>query len=196
MKFFAYDHVKGNVGLKDESILLVREFTALITAQRNKSKTDKTGSKRELAFKEFKFIYLFFDWESPYFQFSETDKYNEAFSDSGLTEDEFADKTFRAACKKYETIQNSSRVGNLLKASYDTVDKITFYLNDLDLQERDPITGKPIFKTKDVIAEITSASKLIEGIKTLELQFKKEAESESILRGDKEPGMFDRYGVE
>jgi len=196
MKFFAYDHVKGTVGLKDESILLVKEFTLLITAKRNKSKTDKTGSKRELAFKEFKFIYLFFDWESPYFQFSESDRYSESLLDSGLTEEEFADEVFRTACKKYETIQNSSRIGNLLKASFDTVDKITYYLNTLDLMERDPATGKPVFKTKDVIAEITSASKLIEGIKTLELQFKKESESESLLRGDKEPGMFDRYGVD
>jgi hypothetical protein len=38
---------------------------------------------------------------------------------------------------------------------------------------------------------MSSASKLIETIKTLELLFKKDLESESSLRGDKQPGMFD-----
>ena len=61
MKFFLYDNVNGEVTINDEGILLVREFNALLNLERNKSKTDKTGQKREKAFKELKFIYLFFD---------------------------------------------------------------------------------------------------------------------------------------
>lgn len=61
MKFFVYDNVNGNVSLEDTSILLIKEFEALIDDNRNKSSSDKTGKKRLRAFKEFKFIYLFFD---------------------------------------------------------------------------------------------------------------------------------------
>lgn len=192
MKFFAYDQVNERIRLNDEGILLVRDFAKLMEADRNKSKTDLSGKKKERAFKEFTFLYLFFDWESPYFQYSETDKYNESVSDSGLNENEMLDETFRSACRKYDEMQNSSRIGKLLKSALNTIDKITMYLDTLDLNERDPISGKPVFKTKDVIAEIGSASKLIEAIKTLEIQFKKEAELDTSLRGDKEPGMFDR----
>lgn len=191
MKFFLYDNVNEGISINDEGVLLVREFNALLDLERNKSKTDKTGQKLERAFKEFKYIYLFFDWGSPYFQYAEYDRHNEALLDSGLTEKEFNDPLFKAACRKYDEMQNSSKIGNLLKASYSTIDKITEYLQTLDLGERDPATGKPIYKTKDVIAEIASASKLIEAIRTLEISFKKEIEPEGKLRGDVEAGLFD-----
>lgn len=191
MKFFLYDNVNGDIALNDEGILLIREFAALINPERNKCKEDKTGLKRLRAFKEFKYIYLFFDWNSPYFQYSEQDRNNESRADSGLAEQEFDDPLFREACRKYDAIQNSSKIGNLLKASYETVDKITHYLNTIDLNERDALTGKPIYKAKDVIAEIGSASKLIDAIKVLELSFKKEIEAEGALRGNAETGLFD-----
>ena len=191
MKFFAYDNAKETVVLNDEGILLVKEFANLMDSERNKTKDDKTGLHRTLAFKEFKYIYLFFDWASPYFQFTEQDRHNEAFLDSDLSIEELEDSVFREACSKYDRIQNSSKIAGLLKASYNTIDKITHYLDTLDLNERDPVSGKPIFKTKDVIQEMSSASKLIDTIKTLEIAFKKEAESGAGLRGDKTPGMFD-----
>lgn len=191
MKFFVYDKVNEKILINEESILLTREFEALWDGKRNKVKGDTTGKEHTLALKELKYIYLYLDWGSPYFQFNEKDKHKEALLDSGLTEKEFNDPLFRAAANKYEDLQNSSRIGKLLKASYDTIDKITNYLDTLDLTERDEVTGKPIFKTKDVIAEIGSASKLIDAIKTLELSFKKEAEADKNLRGDRAPGMFD-----
>ncbi len=191
MKFFLYDGVSENVVLNDESILLIREFRELLETNRNKCKEDKTGLKRLRAFKEFKYIYLYFDWNSPYFQYLEQDKHSEALNDSGLTPEEFEDEIFRTACRKYDVMQNSSKIGNLLKASYNTIDKITHYLNTIDLNERDEATGKPIYKTKDVIAEMASASKLIDAIKVLENSFRKEIEPEGALRGDTEAGLFD-----
>ncbi len=191
MKFFLYDGVSENVVLNDESIILIREFRELLETNRNKCKEDKTGLKKLRAFKEFKYIYLYFDWNSPYFQYLEQDKHGEALNDSGLTPEEFEDETFKAACRKYDVMQNSSKIGNLLKASYNTIDKITHYLNTIDLNERDEATGKPIYKTKDVIAEMASASKLIDAIKVLENSFRKEIEPEGALRGDTEAGLFD-----
>lgn len=191
MKFFLYDNVSGEIALNEPTILLVRELAALLSHDRNKCTSDKTGKKLIRAFKELKYIYLFFDWESPYFQYVEQDRHNESFADSGLTDKEFNDPVFQEACRKYNEIVNSSKIGKLLKASYNTIDKITHYLDTIDLNERDTLTGKPIFKTKDVIAEMTSASKLIDAIKVLELSFKRELEPESALRGDTETGMFD-----
>ena len=121
----------------------------------------------------------------------EQDKLTEALLDAGLTKAEQEDKDFKEACRKYDELQNSSKIGNLLKASYNTIDKITHYLNTLNLDERDPVSGKPIFKTKDVIAEMSSASKLIDSIKTLEVAFKKEVEGDVALRGNVEAGEFD-----
>jgi hypothetical protein len=98
---------------------------------------------------------------------------------------------FKEACRKYDELQNSSKIGNLLKSSLNTVDKITNYLDNIDVEERDPLTGKPIFKIKDIIAELKGAKDLIDTIKTLEMSFKKNMEPEGRLRGDREAGMFD-----
>lgn len=191
MKFFVYDNVNGNVSLEDTSILLIKEFEALIDDNRNKSSSDKTGKKRLRAFKEFKFIYLFFDWESPYFQYTEQDKHAEAMKDSGLSDEEFDDPKFRMACQKYDEIQNSSLDIKLLKAAMNAVDNQIFYLSNVDLQERDPITGKPIFKSKDLIAEIKGCKDLISTLRELQVQVKKGLEIESNIRGNAEIGLFD-----
>lgn len=61
MKFFKYDKANDVIEINDESILLTKEFEALRELKRNITKDDKTGKQRTLAFKEYKYIYLFFD---------------------------------------------------------------------------------------------------------------------------------------
>lgn len=191
MKFFIYDNVNYSIFLDDESILLIKEFADLLEPNRNKDKVDKTGKSKRRAFKELKYIYLFFDWKSPYFQYTEQDRHREALKDSELTEEEFNDSTFRRACKKYDDIQNSSLDIKLLKASMSAVEKVAYYLENVDTQERDPATGKPIFKTKDIIAEIKGCKDLISSLRELEVQVKKGLEAESGVRGNTELGLFD-----
>lgn len=191
MKFFQYDNENGQLILVQDEILLIKELSALLEPSRNISKTDKTGKKKERAFKELKYIYLFFDGESPYFQFPEQDKHKEAFADSELTDAEFNDQIFKEACRKYDELQNSSLEIRLLKAAMLAVESQIFYLEHVDLAERDPVTGKPIFKSKDLISEIKGCTDIITGLRDLELQVKKGESTQSKLRGDVEAGIFD-----
>ena len=71
------------------------------------------------------------------------------------------------------------------------VEKQIEYLNNVDLAERDPATGKPIFKSKDLIAEIKGCKDLISSLRELESQVKKGLATESTIRGNTEIGMFD-----
>ena len=191
MKFFNYDNVNGEILIEDESILLIREFAALLEPERNKTKEDKTGKKKLLAFKELKYIYLFFDWTSPYFNYSEQDRHNESLLDSGLTDKEFKNELFNQACKKYQELQESLLEIKLLKSAMKAVESVIFYFDNVDVFERDAVTGKPIFKTKDIIAEIKGSKDLITSLRDLEQQVKKGLEQESKLRGDVEVGLFD-----
>ena len=191
MKFFVYDNVNGNISIDDESVLLLSEFEALLEPSRNITKSDKTGKQKTRAFKELKYIYLFFDWNSPYFQFSEQDRHREALKDSSLTQLEFEDVTFRTACQKYDELQNASLDLRMLKSAMGAVEKQIFYLDHVDLQERDPVTGKPIFKSKDLIAEIKGCRDLISSLRELEVQVKRGLQTESTLRGNTEIGLFD-----
>lgn len=191
MKYFQYDKDNGTVELDDESLLLIKEIQGLLEPKRNITKTDKTGKKKQLAFKELKYIYLFFDWDSPYFSYADQQKHSEAFKDSEMTVEEFEDETFRNACRVYDEIQNSNLSIQMLKSAQNAVRAVIDQFNNTDLSERDPVSGKPIFKNKDVIAEIKGCKDLIVSLRELEVQVKRGLETESNVRGNTELGMFD-----
>ena len=57
---FVFNNSLNKVEL-NEDLFLIREFKALTDINRNKCKEDPTGSKRLLAWREFKYIYLMLD---------------------------------------------------------------------------------------------------------------------------------------
>ena len=191
MKFFIYDNINERVALNKEGLLLIKEFSDLMKESRNITKTDKTGKHKERAFKEFTYIYLFFDWESPFFNDPEQDRHTRALDNSGLTGEEFEDPLFRIACNKYDEIQNAHISIRLLRAAMKSVDTVIYYLENVDVNERSEVDGKPIFKTKDLITEIKGCKDLIVSLQELERQVKKEMEPDSGLRGGAEAGFFD-----
>lgn len=182
LHIFQYNNVNGKVELEKPEILLISEFKALVQKSRNVCDADKTGEKCIRAFKEFTYIWLALDWQSLYAGYTEQERHEEALKDSGLTEEEFNDPLFRAACRKYRALQESNRTIRMLHAAQLTVDKFIDYFNNIDPEERDVQTGKPIFKVKDIMAEISNLSKVHEELKTLEAAVKKEMEEASQLR--------------
>lgn len=192
-QIFLYDNSTGSLKLDLHEILLVKEFDTLWDLERNKCKEDKKGEKRLRAWREFKYIWLYADFKSPYFQYLEMEKHKAALEDSGLTEEEFNDPDFRAAVRKYMEIIDSSRILTLIKTAYRTLEKLRVYLDEIDLDERDPQTQKPIFKAKDILDSIGSIGTMSDKLKELELNYKKDQiASNSKNRGDQEPGFMDK----
>lgn len=189
---FVFNSSDNVAEINEPDVLLIREFAALWEPERNKCKEDPTGKLRKRAFRELTYIYLMLNWKSPYSDYTEQERHQECLKDANLTEEEWADPIFRAACRKYKEVQNSSRSLKLIKSAQGIVDKITDYFDTIDLTERDEITGKPIFKTKDVMDEMKNVSKVVEELKTLEFMYKKEQEAESDVRGGAEVGFMDR----
>ena len=189
IKVFQYDNVTGKVELNTPEILLIREFAALMDIKRNKCKEDPEGKYKLRAFREFTYIYLAIDWMSPYRDYYEQDRNQEALRDANITEEEFNNPEFRAACRKYRALQDETRSIKLLKAAQNVIDKFVDYFNNIDVEERDEQTGKPIYKTKDVMAEISSLHKVHEELVILESQVKKEISETSSIRA----GAVDGY---
>ena len=189
---FLYDNATGSLRLNTHEILLVKEFEALWDLDRNKCSGDPTGTKRLRAWKEFKYIWLFADWKSPYQQYLEMEKHRAAMNDSGLTEEEWNDPLFRAAVRKYTEIKDSSRILSLIKTAFRTLEKMRVFLDNIDLDERDSTTNKPIWKGKDILDNIASIGTMADKLKELELNYKKDVmESNNKLRGDVTPGFLD-----
>lgn len=191
--FFEYNNVNGNVELNGPDLLLISEFKALMNDERNKCKEDPTGKEHLRAFREFTYIYLAIHWQSPYRDDSEQERHSYALKDAGITEEEFNNPEFRAACRKFRNLQESNRSIKMLNAAQNTVDKFIDYFNNIDIEERDPQTGKPIFKTKDVMSEISKLHEVHEELMILEAAVKKELSEQSSIRGGAVDGFLPSF---
>ncbi len=190
--FFIFDNITNTVKLDEFELLLVKEFEKLWDIGRNKCKSDSTGIKRLKAHREFKYIYLALDFKSPYFEFLEQERHKSALEDSGLSKEEFDDPDFRAACRKYIEIKDSSRILTLIKTAHRTLEKTRIFLDSVDLGERDITTNKYINDPKKILDTIGQIGTLRQKLIELEDAYKKDlSESKSKLRGDNERGFMD-----
>lgn len=190
MQLFIYDNATNSLRIDDYSILLVKEFAKLWEPERNKCKEDKSGELRLRAYKEFTYIYLVLDFKSPYFKYVEREKHEAALADSGLTEEDLKDEDFLNAYRKYEEIQEADPILALIKTAYHTIYKMRVHLDSIDFRESD-IDGKPLYKPKDVIGDLTSISKIRTELQTLEQLHKTGLAAQNKTRGDQTPGEFD-----
>lgn len=181
MNVFNFNNLTKTLEINEPEILLVKEFADLL--KRDKSKT-KDRVTRELTY-----IYLAIDWKSPYNQYSEHDRHDEAIADSGLTENEFNDPVFREACRKYRRLQDSNKSIKLLEAAKRAADQFIDYFDTIvDLNERDT-NGKPIFTAEKVMKEMATLHKVHEELVTLEDQVKKELTEQSVTRAGVDEGF-------
>lgn len=182
-KIFQYNNVLSRVELNVPEILLVKEFSELMRPDRNKCKDDPEGKYCLRAFREFTYIWLAIAWDSIYSEYDEQERHKEALKDSRITEEEFSDPEFRAACRKYKQIQESNLSVKMLKSAQETVNKFIEYFNEVDPLERDEQTGRPVYKVKDIMAELSTLGKVYDELKDLESRVKKEAVEQSSIRG-------------
>lgn len=177
LNVFDYDQRTGTVILNSADLALIDEFRTII--KRDKDRADR----------EFTYIYLAIDWKSPYNGYSEQERHEAALQDAHITEEEFNDTSFRAACRKYRALQESNRYVRLLKSAELVTDKIIDYFNNVDLEERDEQTGKYVNKVADIQKAMENASKQIETLKMIESLVKKEIAEQSQIRAGATEGF-------
>ena len=180
---FVYNNQLNRVELNTPEILLVKEFSELLKPTRNKCKEDPSGLEGLRAFREFTYIWLAICWKSVYSEYDEQERHREALKDAEITEEEFNNPEFRAACRKFRQIQESSLSIKMLHAAQETVNKFIEYFNAVDPLERDEQTGKPVYKVKDIMAELSSLGKVHDELIDLESRVKKELAEKSTIRG-------------
>ena len=186
MNVFVYDNVNNRLEINEGEIFLVTELKNLLNKDQSKNK--------ELAFKELTYIYLALDWKSPYSQYTELERHEEALRDSGLTEEEFNNPVFREACRKYRTLQESNLSVRMLNAAKLGAQQFIDYFTIIaDLNERD-VNGKPVFDAKKHFETMSKMHDLHEELTSLENLVKKELTETSTLRAgaveDFDPGDF------
>lgn len=192
MKFFVYDYISNTISLDQPEIVLVKEFGALLEEKRNKSKDDPKGALKKRAFKEFTYIYLMYDWESPYSEYAESDRRYASLTDAGLEEKDVISDEIVSAINKYKDLQESDRGIRLVRAAQKKADQLIWYLEEgSNLAERDS-NGKPIFKAKDVMQEFKEVRGVIDDLYEMEETIKKKQKAESTLRAGAKEGFRPR----
>lgn len=188
MDIFTLENQK--LTINKETILLVSEFNVLWDASRNRIDGDTRGYERKRAFKEFAYMYLMYDWASPYRNYSEVERHQAALSDSQLSDKHYQDDKFKLACQKYQDLQDTPQL-KLLKAAYRMCDELRLFYSIADLQERGE-DGKHILNAKQAIDSIANLGKMVNGLDELEQVVKKQKESGiKQLRGGVEAGLLD-----
>ena len=177
LNVFDYDQKTGTVILNSADLALIDEFRTII--KRDKNRADR----------EFTYIYLAIDWKSPYNGYSEQERHEAALQDAHITEEEWNDSSFRAACRKYRALQESNRYVRLLKSAELVTDKIIDYFNNVDLEERDEQTGKYVNKVADIQKAMENAAKQIENLKMIESLVKKEIAEQNQIRAGATEGF-------
>ena len=188
MNFFNYDETNNTLRIDEPSIFLVKEFKALLNDARNKCPEDKTGKRHLRAFKEFTYIFLMLDFKSPYFRYLEKDKHDAALLDSELTSEDLKNPEFVNAFNKYQEIQEADEILLLIKTAQRTLYKTRVFLDNIDYSEVDDM-GRPIYKPKDVMADIDSISKMRKNLLALEEEHKTSLGQTSNVRGGVELGF-------
>lgn len=180
---FVYNNQINRVELNTPEILLVKEFATLLKPERNKCKEDPSGLLGLRAFREFTYIWLAICWKSIYADYDEQERHQEALRDAEMTDEEFNNPEFRAACRKFKAIQESNKSIRLLHSANSMVDKFIDYFENADPMERDEQTGKPIYKVKDIQAEMKNLIDVHSTMVELENQVKKQITEKSSIRG-------------
>ena len=173
MNIWDYNQKTGRAQLVTADLVLIGEFKKLLEPSRNKCDEDPSGLEHLRADREFTYIYLAIDWKSPYANYSNQEKHEAALKDAEITEEEWNNSEFRAACRKYVALQDSNRYVRLLQAAQEVTDKIIDYFHNVDLQEQDE-QGKYLIKVKDVQAAMKEAAAQIETLKLIKTFVKKE----------------------
>ena len=190
---FVYNNQINRVELNTPEILLVKEFAALLKPERNKCKEDPSGRLGLRAFREFTYIWLAICWKSIYADYDEQERHQEALRDAEMTDEEFNNPEFRAACRKFKAIQESNKSIRLLHSANSMVDKFIDYFENADPMERDEQTGKPIYKVKDIQAEMKNLIDVHSTMVELENQVKKQITEKSSIRGGATEGYTPNF---
>ena len=190
MNIWDYNQKTGRAQLVTADLVLIDEFKKLLEPSRNKCDEDPSGLEHLRADREFTSIYLAIDWKSPYANYSNQEKHEAALKDAHITEEEWNNSEFRAACRRYVALQDSNRYVRLLQSAQTVTDKIIDYFNNINIEERDEQTGKYVNKVSDVQKAMKEAADQIETLKQIEALVKKEMTEQSQIRGGAVEGFM------
>ena len=136
--------------------------------------------KKDIAIKEFSYVYHMCDHNSPFSVYDLTEKQEKIIS-SVFKGKWTPDAKVNAACNKYIELKETHAI-KLLKAARSAINKLKHYFEIVDLTDVDD-NGRPIYQAKDLVANLSKMADVVNGLSKLEELVKKEQQTLSANRG-------------
>jgi len=155
-------NLQDNIVRIDPDSLSVPQMKAIWDRDKNKNK--------ETAYQELSYVYFLADYKSPYNVYPESIRPNEIQKDFIRNDKWKPDELILQAIKKYKELQETPVI-KLLNAARSAVHKVTKYLTDKDMDDR------------NYTKELEKIGKIIDSLDRLEDKVKKDIKINEKIRG-------------
>lgn len=183
MRIFEYNNFSLSLNMPE--ILLVPEFRAIIEHDKSKAK-DK-------AFRMFTYAYLLLDFRSPFKDYTEEERMEEAKKAANVNKVLVESEEMQGLLKKYEEILMSNKLLAIVRDMYISIDQFREYFRTVNFHEKieaGPNKGKLLHQPSDLLKVYKEMRNLFDTVKMLEQQIKEELSEDSSVRGDQEMGWI------
>ncbi len=161
---------EGEIEFVSEEIKLVPELQTLLALKYNKGKGDQDGRKRYRALNELKYLYLVYSNKSPYKDYSDADRLQEAKLDCNFSQDWEESTELKLLIPKFLK-GNQSKLARLLTTTEKVLDKLDGYFNSINLEEKND-KGDYVNDPKKVMDALKQLPGLAQTLQELEQQVK------------------------
>jgi len=166
---------------EQETVMLVPEFKNLWELNYNKQTGDAQGRQRTRGKAELAYLYFYCDYRSEFSELTNSERKEEALNASGLDPNYKISETLLTAQKKYLKMQETREL-KLLTSAYGVIDKLQIYFDAVEIRDGN---------SKSVIENLSKLGNVLNGLKKLEEQVRKQQRSDGKIRGDQEKGFLD-----
>jgi hypothetical protein len=178
----------GELIFNSEEVKLVPEVQELMSLKYNKGPKDNDGRKRYKALAELKYMYLVYSPKSPYKDYYEKERIEEAKLDCAFPDGWTESPELRAVIAKYMK-GSVSKITRSLKTVEKFLEKFEKHLNDIDLNERTG-GGTLVHDPAKVMTTLGKLPDFLTTIHELERAAKNDIIAAPSSKGDHELGLL------
>jgi hypothetical protein len=181
-------NTEGEIEFVSEEVKLVPELQTLLALKYNKGPKDNDGRKRFKALAELKYLYLVYSPKSPYKDYSDHERLEEAKKDC-LFPNEWEESTELKLLVPKFIKGNTSKISRMLQTAEGVLDKLDSYLRNIDFTEKLE-SGVLLHKPKEVIDTLKQLPSLAANLQELEQQVRQGHVGTPKSKGDHEVGWM------
>jgi len=184
---------EGEIEFVTEEVKLVPEVKAILTREYNTETGDAQGRKRNRAKRELKFLILNYSPKSPYRDYSENERIEEAIIDCKLPKDFKPSDELLALVPKFLE-GRKSRAERSLTSANKFLDKLEAHLEKVNLDERSA-SGGVVHDPQKIMKTLENIPLFAMKIEEYERQIRQGITASPTSKGDHELGWMAMNGM-